>query len=435
MADPNGVTVNLATNSATDGWGGIWGLQGTDTLSSIENIEGSTFNDTLTGDANANVIDGGVGNDTVRGGAGADSFVYSAMPASGNADFVTDFGDGADSIRLDASRLTGLTQDGPLDPSLFLSGDFTSAQNSTQRIVYNTTTGEMYYDADGLDGVAPVKIFTLQQFGSPAALNASDIVVFNAAGGGLGNVYLWSTLSDGQSIAFDPSQDQLVFDDPAISAASLTVDANTEAIPPLTIFSFGGKTVTLFTLPYALTTTNITFADGSLLIIGDNTTAVPTTPDVADGAANTIVGGSGSDLLIGLGGADSIFGGDGDDLFPMVVDEATGGTYGSDTVDGGTGSDTLVYFGPASAVNVNLGTSTGTGGDGSPGSTLTLIGIEYIVGTEFNDTLTGDANANVLDGSAGSDTIDGAAGNDTIKGGAGADTLAGGLDTDTLSYD
>ena len=43
MADPNGVTVNLALGTATDGWGGIWGLQGTDTLINIENVDGSRF--------------------------------------------------------------------------------------------------------------------------------------------------------------------------------------------------------------------------------------------------------------------------------------------------------------------------------------------------------------------------------------------------------
>jgi Ca2+-binding RTX toxin-like protein len=53
-----GVVVNLATGTASDGYGG------TDTLSGIENVRGSTFNDTLTGDANANWLEGGVGNDT-----------------------------------------------------------------------------------------------------------------------------------------------------------------------------------------------------------------------------------------------------------------------------------------------------------------------------------------------------------------------------------
>jgi len=82
--DPGAVTVNLALGTATDGWGGIWGLQGNDQLISIENLVGSQFNDTLTGDANANVIDGGNGNDTIKGGAGDDTLA--GGPGRGPAD-------------------------------------------------------------------------------------------------------------------------------------------------------------------------------------------------------------------------------------------------------------------------------------------------------------------------------------------------------------
>jgi Ca2+-binding RTX toxin-like protein len=90
MADPNAVTVNLAMNTATDGWGGIWGLLGTDTLISIENVEGSSFNDTLIGDANANVIDGGGGIDTLTGGGSIDVFRFGSSAANNT---VTDFDD------------------------------------------------------------------------------------------------------------------------------------------------------------------------------------------------------------------------------------------------------------------------------------------------------------------------------------------------------
>ena len=52
----------------------------------------------------------------------------------------------------------------------------------------------------------------------------------------------------------------------------------------------------------------------------------------------------------------------------------------------------------------------------------TLIGIENLTGSSFNDALTGDGNANMLSGGAGNDTLDGGAGNDTLDGGAGTDT-------------
>jgi len=78
--DPGAVTVNLATGTATDGWGDIWALGGTDTLISIENVKGSQFNDTLTGDANANRLDGGAGDDAIKGSAGADTLVGGTAP-------------------------------------------------------------------------------------------------------------------------------------------------------------------------------------------------------------------------------------------------------------------------------------------------------------------------------------------------------------------
>ena len=64
----SGVTVNLATTSAQNTGGA-----GTDTLSSIENLYGSGFADTLTGNSGNNSIWGDAGNDTIRGGAGNDT--------------------------------------------------------------------------------------------------------------------------------------------------------------------------------------------------------------------------------------------------------------------------------------------------------------------------------------------------------------------------
>jgi Ca2+-binding RTX toxin-like protein len=66
-----GVTVNLSISAPQDTI-----HAGTDTLSGIENVTGSRYNDTLTGDSNDNVITGGLGNDTLSGGSGSDTFIY-----------------------------------------------------------------------------------------------------------------------------------------------------------------------------------------------------------------------------------------------------------------------------------------------------------------------------------------------------------------------
>ena len=66
------VTVNLLLGTASDGMGG------TDTLISIEDIAGSAFDDTLTGDNGRNVITGHTGNDIIAGGLGIDTSAYTA---------------------------------------------------------------------------------------------------------------------------------------------------------------------------------------------------------------------------------------------------------------------------------------------------------------------------------------------------------------------
>ncbi|MDD1013058.1 retention module-containing protein [Pseudomonas rubra] len=108
------VTVNLNTVGGQNTGGA-----GTDTLVAIENLIGSDYSDTLTGNNNANVLTGGLGNDTLNGaggddvliggpgnntltgGAGSDTFLY--QQGNTGHDVVTDFTPGTD--RLDLSQL------------------------------------------------------------------------------------------------------------------------------------------------------------------------------------------------------------------------------------------------------------------------------------------------------------------------------------------
>ena len=64
------VTVSLAITAAQNTIGA-----GLDTLTNIENLKGSGFNDKLTGNAINNVLNGGAGNDTLNGGGGADKMI------------------------------------------------------------------------------------------------------------------------------------------------------------------------------------------------------------------------------------------------------------------------------------------------------------------------------------------------------------------------
>ena len=128
------------------------------------------------------------------------------------------------------------------------------------------------------------------------------------------------------------------------------------------------------------------------------------------------------DEINGLGGNDTLSG--------LGADDLLAGGAGDDTVDGGAGSDTASYASADSAVSVSLAIAgpQATGGAGSD----TLMAIENLTGSDFDDILTGDTGANVLSGLAGNDLLDGGAGNDTLRGGDGDDILIGGAGGDVL---
>ncbi len=133
-------------------------------------------------------------------------------------------------------------------------------------------------------------------------------------------------------------------------------------------------------------------------------------------------GTSHDDTITGLGGNDTLRGNAGDDVFS--------GGPGDDLLDGGTGSDTANYADAAASVKVDLSIMTqNTGGAGRD----SLIGIENLVGSAFNDTLRGFTFSNLLDGGAGNDKLYGGAGDDVLVGGIGNDRLEGGDGNDRLN--
>ena len=128
-------------------------------------------------------------------------------------------------------------------------------------------------------------------------------------------------------------------------------------------------------------------------------------------AADQIFGFAGNDVLNGLGGDDQLTGG-----------------LGSDTLNGGPGLDTANYDDAIGTVTVSLLTQRSSGALGVD----TLSEVENLRGGPFDDSLTGDAAANVLTGLAGSDFLNGAGGNDVLNSGADDDTLRGDGGDDTL---
>ena len=140
-------------------------------------ITGNSGNNILSGGAGHDVLTGGDGSDILTGGSGADYFVFNVKPnASSNLDTVTDFQPGADELQFSKAIFTALgSKTGELSGDKFWSGaTAVSAHDSTDRIIYNTTTGALYYDADGIGGAAAVQVAIIGTVAHPD-LHASDI--------------------------------------------------------------------------------------------------------------------------------------------------------------------------------------------------------------------------------------------------------------------
>ena len=150
-----------------------------------------------------------------------------------------------------------------------------------------------------------------------------------------------------------------------------------------------------------------------------------TNDDVITGntVQNTLYGNSGDDTLNASSNDDMIYGGLGDDTLI--------GSRGADTLDGGGGSDTTSYSNSDAGVRVDLAAGTATGSGHSSGDTL--VDIENVFGSRFNDFIYGDNGDNILTGFNGIDRMFGRGGNDTVIGGGGADLINGGTGNDTLT--
>ena len=107
---------------------------------------------------------------------------------------------------------------------------------------------------------------------------------------------------------------------------------------------------------------------------------------------------------------------------------------GDDVIDGGAGFDRIDFRESASSVVVDF--SAGTAAGAAIGSDK-ISNIERVIGSNFDDTLTGSTTDDDVwesfTGGLGDDIIDGAGGNDTLVGGSGNDTLTGGSGNDTLT--
>jgi Ca2+-binding RTX toxin-like protein len=197
--DPNDFD-EQATNSTADSGSGasetLHGTAGNDTISGnngndtiyggvgIDTINGNNDDDTIYGGSGNDIINGNNGNDTLFGGSGidnitggnnndiviggydgdilngsggADIFRYLSLQDAG--DTISGFSVADDTFQFDNVGFAQIGADGTLAATAFFVG--AGAADASDRIIYNSATGALYYDADGLGGAAQTQIATL----------------------------------------------------------------------------------------------------------------------------------------------------------------------------------------------------------------------------------------------------------------------------------
>lgn len=150
----------LAGTGNIDGTGNI--LANTITGNGGDNVlSGGIGRDILSGGAGNDTLIGGFGGDTLTSGLGNDTFLFDVLETSANKDIIADFLTGQDHIAFVRSAFAAFAGDpaGALNAAEFVIGS--AATNSSQHIVYNNVTGALYYDADGVGGVAQVQLAAL----------------------------------------------------------------------------------------------------------------------------------------------------------------------------------------------------------------------------------------------------------------------------------
>lgn len=370
-AATTGIAVSLAVATAQNTGGA-----GTDTITGIRNVDGTPFDDTLTGDGQANVLrglggadrlTGGLGDDDLAGGDGSDiaDYTSSAVAVTVALDQSTQdtIGAGTDTLL----GLESLTGGAAADT---LSGD--GGANAIRGLAGNDVVDGRGGD-DGLDGGAGIDTVSLESAVSGTTI---DLEAERSVGDGT------DSLVSFESATGSPFNDVLIGSNVANTLDGArgedTVDYSK---------SIGGVTLNL-------QTNAVTGAGGADALVEIEHAVGSPYDDVIVGNArpNVLQGAAGDDTLTGAGA--------------------------DDAMNGGEGTDTADFAAAGTIVEIDLtaGVARGRGNDA-------LIAFENAIAGVGNDVLRGTAGPNTLDGGAGHDRIEGRAGDDDLDGGAGTDTV------------
>jgi Ca2+-binding RTX toxin-like protein len=163
----NGVANRLTGAGLADT---LIGLGGADTLRGLDG------DDSLVGGSGNDRLVGGLGNDVMSGGAGQDRFVFDSTLGADNVDVIQDFNVIDDTILLDGAVFEELVTPGVLSAEAFVISR-TGAFDGNDRIIYNDSTGALYYDADGSGSGAAIQFATLTIVGTLTTLTHADFQI------------------------------------------------------------------------------------------------------------------------------------------------------------------------------------------------------------------------------------------------------------------
>ncbi|MEF8707542.1 MAG: M10 family metallopeptidase C-terminal domain-containing protein [Candidatus Accumulibacter propinquus] len=353
----------------------------------IENVIGSAHNDTLTGNNVANVLDGGAGSDTMAGGDGSDSYYVrdsGDVVNESNTDLATG---GSDLVYSDLAAYTLTSNVERL--RLNTAGTANGTGNGLDNTLYAGPGNNVLDGASGNDTVS-------YAFAS-AGVTLSLAIAGAQATGGSGS----DTLISIENLIGSGFND------------SLTGNAGNNAIDGGAGSDFlnggvgadtmiGGDGIDFYCVDHAsdlVSENNSNFATGGNDIVYSYLAAYTLTANVER-------------LRLMLAGASNGTG--------NALDNTLYAGAGNNVLDGAAGSDTVSYAFASAGVTLSLATAGAQAIGGS--GTDTLVSIEHLIGSGFNDSLVGNTANNVLDGGAGSDFLNGATGADTMLGGDGTDS-------------
>lgn len=138
-------------------------------------LQGDAGKDYISGGAGRDTLYGGSGADTLSGGDGSDSFVFDTLETSRERDVIKDFSTGVDTIQLYRNvfpAFSALPFASTMPNENFTYGK--GATNSNHHVIYDVSTGSLYYDPDGSGGENQVMIAILT--GNPA-ITSGDILL------------------------------------------------------------------------------------------------------------------------------------------------------------------------------------------------------------------------------------------------------------------